>query len=148
MTNAQKRVLFQYRIFNMENTAMEWDEEKFLKTYKGTEKFVTDEGLEYYLRFLELLKNEELLLHIKFANDILGEPPLKTFILHEREYLKKGVFDKKMTPVQKRGIGACFGYLFKFIYGGYESEQRWFNDEKTGIKTASCFIKKERQDDI
>ena len=120
---------------------MEWNEEDFLKTYKGTEKFVTDEGREYYLLFLELLKNEELLSHIKFANDVLGEPPLKTFILYEREYLKQDVFDKKMSPVQKRGIGACFGYLYKFIYGGYDSEQSWFNDEKTGIKTASYFIK-------
>ena len=128
----------------MEITQMEWNEEDFLKTYKGTEKFVTDEGREYYLLFLGLLENEELLSHIKFANDILGEPPLKTLILYEREHLKKAVFDKKMTPVQKRGIGACFGYLYKFIYGGYDSEQSWFNDGKTGIKTASYFIKKEK----
>lgn len=120
---------------------MEWNEEDFLKTYKGTEKFVTEEGREYYLLFLELLKDEELLSHIRFANDVLGEPPLKTFILYERDCLKKPVFDTKMTPVQKRGLGACFGYLYKFIYGGYESEQSWFNDEKTGIKTASYFKK-------
>lgn len=123
---------------------MEWNEENFLKTYKGTEKFVTDEGREYYLLFLELLNDENLLAHIKFVNDVLGEPPLVTFILYERDFLKKDVFNKKMSPVQKRGIGACFGYLYKFIYGGYESEQSWFNDEKTGIKTASYFIKTRR----
>ena len=128
----------------MEITGMIWNEEDFLKTYKGTEKFVTDEGREYYLLFLDLLKDEELLSHIKFANDVLAVPPLKSFVLYEREYLKRNVFDKKMTPVQKRGIGACFGYLYKFIYGGYESEQSWFNDENTGIKTASYFIKKEK----
>lgn len=128
----------------MENTSMKWDEENFLKIYKGTEKFVTGEGREYYLFFLELLKDEDLLEHIKFANDVLGEPPLKTFIKHERDHLKKDVFDKKMTSTQKRGIGACFGYLYKFIYGGYEAESCWFNDEKTGIKTASKFIQ-ERQ---
>ncbi len=123
---------------------MGWNEENFLKTYKGTEKFVTDEGREYYLLFLDLLKNEELLAHIRFANDVLNEPPLKTFIVHERDYLKKTVFGKKMTPVQKRGLGACFGYLYKFIYCGYEAEQSWFNDEKTGIKTASYFKKMEK----
>ena len=123
---------------------MNWNEEDFLKTYRGTEKFVTDGGREYYFLFLELLKNEELLSHIKFANDVLAEPPLKTFILYERDYLKSAVFDQKMTPVQKRGIGACFGYLYRFIYGGYESEQSWFNDDKTGIKTASYFKKKEK----
>lgn len=120
---------------------MEWNEENFLKTYKGTESFVTTER-EYYLLFLDLLKDEELLNHIRFANDVLKEPPLKTFILHEREFLKKNVFDKSMSKIAKRGIGACFGYLYKFIYGGYESEQSWFNDEKTGIKTASYFIKR------
>ena len=102
----------------MENFVMEWNEENFLKTYKGTEKFVTDEGREYYLLFLELLNNENLLAHIKFANDVLGESPLVTFILYERDFLKKDIFNKKMTPVQKRGIGACFGYLYKFMYGG------------------------------
>lgn len=120
---------------------MDWDEEDFLKTYKGTETFVTTER-EYYLLFLDLLKNEDLLAHIRFANDVLEIPPLKTFVLHEREYLKKGVFNETMSNIAKRGIGACFGYLYKFIYGGYESEQSWFNDEKTGIKTASYFKKK------
>lgn len=121
---------------------MEWDEEIFLKTYKGTEKFVTDEGREYYLLFLGLLKNEELLSHIKFANDVLGEAPLVTFIKYERDFLQKDVFNKKMSPVQKRGIGACFGYLYKFIYGGYEAQSCWFNDNNTTIQTASKFVKK------
>lgn len=125
---------------NIEYTAINWNEENFLKTYKGTESFVMTER-EYYSLFLDLLKDEELLARIRFANDVLGVPPLKTFVLHEREYLKKNVFDKPMSQIAKRGMGACFGYLYKFIYGGYESEQSWFNDEKTGIKTASYFIK-------
>lgn len=125
----------------MEIIIMNWDEENFLKTYKGTESFVENES-EYYSLFLDLLKDEELLAHIRFVNDVLGVPPLKTFVLHERDYLKKKVFNEIMSNIAKRGIGACFGYLYKFIYGGYESEQSWFNDEKTGIKTASYFIKK------
>lgn len=120
---------------------MNWNEDAFLKTYKGTETFVTTER-EYYSLFLNLLHDEALLDHIRFANDVLGVPPLKSFILHERDFLKKDVFNKKMSAVAKRGLGACFGYLYKFIYGGYDSEQSWFNDEKTGIKTASYFIKK------
>ena len=99
---------------------------------------------KYYNLFLELLKDDELLDKIKFANDVLGVPPIKTFIVFEREYLKKDIFNEKMSPVAKRGLGACFGYLYKFIYKGYESEQTWFNDEKTGIKTASYFKKVER----
>lgn len=119
----------------------EFNEQDFLKTYRGTESFVTNEG-KYYKLFLELLQNDELLDKIKFANDVLGIPPIKTFIIYEREYLKMDVFNEKMSPIAKRGLGACFGYLYKFIYGGYESEPTWFNDDKTGIKTASYFIKK------
>lgn len=120
--------------------AVNWDKETFLRTYKGTETFVTVEG-RYYSLFLELLKDEELLSHIRFANDTLNVPPLKTFILYERDILGKDVFREKMSPAAKRGLGACFGYLYKVIYGGYESEPSWFNDEQTGIKTASYFKK-------
>ena len=122
---------------------IEFNEQYFLRTYRGTESFVTKES-KYYKLFLELLKDEELLEKIKFANDILCVPPIKTFIIYEREYLKKDIFNEKMSSIAKRGLGACFGYLYKFIYRGYESEQTWFNDEKTGIKTASYFIKMER----
>lgn len=122
---------------------MNWNEENFLKTYKGSETFVTTER-EYYALFLNLLKDEDLLARIRFANDVLCIPPLKTFVLYERDYLKNDVFNREMSAIAKRGLGACFGYLYKFIYGGYESEQSWFNDEKTTIKTASCFKKKEK----
>lgn len=119
---------------------IEFDEQDFLKTYRGTETFVKAES-KYYKAFLELLKDEKLLDRIKFCNDVLSVPPVKTFILYERDYLKRDIFNEKMSSVAKRGLGACFGYLYKFIYAGYTSEQSWFNDEKTGIKTASFFLK-------
>lgn len=125
---------------------VEFDELDFLKNYRGMEKFVTEER-EYYKLFLDLLQNDALLEMIKFANDVLCIPPIKTFIIYEREFLKKNVFNKEMSATAKRGLGACFGYLYKFIYKGYDSEQSWFNDcdehkQKTGIKTASYFIKR------
>ena len=119
---------------------MDWDEKTFLKTYKGTETFVNVER-GYYDLFLDLLHDEKLLSHIRFANDALHVPPLKTFILYERDFLNKDVFREKMSGIAKRGMGACFGYLYKFLYGGYESEPCWFNDALTGIKTASYFKK-------
>lgn len=121
---------------------IKFDEKEFLRKYRGSETFITEER-KYYELFLELLKDEELLEKIKFANDVLKAPPIKTFIIYEREYLKKDIFREKMSSNAKRGLGACFGYLYKFIYGGYEAEQTWFNDKETEIKTASCFIKKE-----
>lgn len=122
---------------------IKFDEQEFLKIYRGTETFVTNES-KYYKLFLNLLQNDKLLEKIKFSNDVMGIPPIKTFIIYEREYLRKDVFNEKMSSIAKRGLGACFGYLYKFIYKGYESEQTWFNDEKTGIKTASYFKKKEK----
>ena len=119
---------------------VEFNEQEFLRIYRGTESLVTTES-KYYKLFLELLHDDDLLKKIKFANDVLKIPPIKTFIIYEREYLNKDVFNEKMSHVAKRGLGACFGYLYKFIYKGYESEQTWFNDDKTGIKTASYFVK-------
>lgn len=118
-----------------------FDEQNFLKTYRGTETFITEEK-KYYDAFLKLLENEALLQHIKFSNDELHIPPIRTFIAYERNH-GSALFDEKMSSVAKRGLGACFGYLYRFMYDNekYESEQTWFNDEKTGIKTASFFKK-------
>ena len=44
---------------------IEFNEQDFLKTYRGTETFVTNES-KYYNLFLELLQDEELLEKIKF----------------------------------------------------------------------------------
>ena len=118
-----------------------FDAQDFLKRYRGTETFVTEEK-KYYNAFLKLLENEALLQNIKFSNDELHIPPIRTFITYERNH-GSVLFDERMSSVAKRGLGACFGYLYRFMYGGYESEQTWYNDEKTGIKTASYFIKKE-----
>ena len=119
---------------------MEWNEQDFLQKYRGMEKYLT-EGRKYYDLFKALLPKTELLEKIKFANDVLGVPSLKTFIYYEREYLGKDVFQEPMTKAEKQGLGASFGYLYRFIYGGYEPEQCWVNDGKTGIKTASYFKK-------
>ena len=119
-----------------------FNENEFLKTYRGSEKFIV-EGEKYYKLFLELLEDDDLLEKIKFANDVLGIPPLTTFIFYERDYLKKPVFNERITEsFLKQGLGACFGYLYCFIYKGYKPVQCWFNDKLTGIKTVSKFVKK------
>lgn len=54
---------------------MRWNEEEFLRVYKGSATFVTEEN-RYYRLFLDLLKDEVLLSHIRFANDTLSALPL------------------------------------------------------------------------
>ena len=119
---------------------MKFIEEDFLEKYHGVGTFLT-EGREYFDLFLDFIQNDELLEHIKFSNDVLGIPPVYTFIVYERDYLKKDVFNKPMSKAVKQGLGACFGYLYRFIYKSYVPEQCWVNDKLTGIKTASKFNK-------
>lgn len=105
---------------------------EFNKTYRGTETFCET---KYFRAFLELLNNTDLLGKIKFANDILHQPPVGTWVKVNKE-----LFSETMTKGEKQGLGACFGYLYRFIYSeGYEPRQAWVNDEITGIRTASYF---------
>ncbi len=140
MLDTAAKPWYHYGNFNMENAMITWDEDNFMKFYKGSEAFVRGEA-GYYALFLELIGDEELLAHIKFANDVLGIPPLRSFVLFERDACGREVFRAKLSAAAKRGLGSCFGYLYKVVYGGYTSEQCWFNDEETGIKTASRFLK-------
>ena len=117
-----------------------FNEKDFLEKYRGLATFMTD-GRPYYDGFLALLKQVDLLEKIKFANDVLGVPPLQAYIAYERDFCKKDSFRQPMSKTDKQGLGACFGYLYRFIYGGYIPEQCWVNDKETGIKTASCFKK-------
>jgi hypothetical protein len=116
---------------------IEFNEDDFFKKYRGTKQFVTDDA-EYYNCFLNLLKDDILLGKIKFANDILCVAPLKSFIIYERTN-GNPLFDRPLSDRIKKGLGACFGYLYKFIYKGYKAEPSWFNDELTRVKTASYF---------
>jgi len=110
---------------------MNFDLEKFKKTYRGTEVFCET---KYFKKFQELLKNKDLLDKIRFINDYLKIPPVKVFITYYRDF-----FNEEMKSAEKQGLGACFGYLYRFVYGGYEAEQTWVGDSITTIKTASYF---------
>ena len=119
---------------------MKFEEKLFLEKYRGMDSFLI-EGKEYFDYFKQLLENEELLEKIRFANDVLGTPPLYTFIVYVRDFLGEDKFNSELSKCIKQGLGACFGYLYRFIYTNYEPVQCWINDKKTGIKTASKFIK-------
>jgi hypothetical protein len=111
-----------------------FNQAEFNRIYKGTLPFCET---KYFDKFLELLEDEKALEHIKFANDILEIPPVKSMINLYRDF-----FSEEMTSQEKQGLGACFGYLYRFIYEGYVAEQVWVGDKEfTGIKTASVFRK-------
>jgi len=118
-----------------------FDINEFNNKYRGTNTFTGTSSTNnkmspYFSLFLESLDDETLLGKIKFANDYLRIPPIQSFIKFHHE-----IFNQVMLPKEKQALGACFGYLYKEIYGGYQSQTCWVNDQETGIKTASYFIK-------
>lgn len=123
--------------------------EKFNLKFKGTRAFTendiisTPEHPNYFQEFLDLLDNEEALGNIRFANDYLEIPPVKSFINFRRE-----LFQHEMDRNDKQCLGACFAYLFKDIYGYENSHSVWVGDvitdkdpKRTGIKTATVYTK-------
>ena len=105
----------------------------FLSKYKGKTSFTES---KYYKYFVKSLDDKELYEHIVFCNDILRLPPIYVFVKYYNE-----LFTEEMTANEKRGLGACFGYLFQFMYGYKEAKSVWVGEKTTGIKNASYFIK-------
>lgn len=110
-----------------------FDTEAFNNKYKGTRKF--SESSQYYTLFMRSLTDEKLYEHIVFCNDVLKLPPVYVFV----KYYNIG----GLTDAEKRGLGACFGYLFRFSgkYSYKNAVPVWVGDEKTGIKNASYFTR-------
>lgn len=114
-----------------------FDVQGFKEKYRGIDKFCETHYFEFFLKAYN--ENQKLFEHIKFANDVLEVPPIKTFILYYRDS-----FNEVMTSSEKQGLGACFGYLYRFIYeGNYKPTQTWVGDKITGIKSGSVFVKGE-----
>ena len=109
--------------------------EDFLTTYKGKRSFV-DES-EYFTLFLKSLqKDEKLFEYIRFCNDTLQLPPVYVFVRYHKD-----AFNREMTTNEKRGLGACFGYLFQNVYGYKSAVSTWVGEKTTKIKNASYFEK-------
>lgn len=111
--------------------------EDFILTYKGTTNFC---DTEYFKAFYGSLDDKELYAHIIFNNDILEIPPILTFVKY-RQSMGDELFNKPMSKTDKRCLGACFGYLFKFIMNYKEPVSVWVGEKKTEIKNASYFKK-------
>ncbi len=109
--------------------------EEFNKTYKGTKKFCQES--EYFDVFLKFYNGElnKYLDNIIFCNDVLQIPPIYTFVKIYKENFKKC-----LNAYEKKSLGACFGYMFKYILGYKKSISKWVGDEITNIKNASYFI--------
>lgn len=111
--------------------------EDFIFAYKGTTNFC---DTPYFKTFYDSLDDEELYAHIIFNNDVLCIPPILTFVKY-RQSMGDELFNKPMSKTDKRCLGACFGYLFKFILKYKNPVSVWVGEKKTEIKNASYFVK-------
>ncbi len=117
--------------------------EKFINKYKGTTNFL---DTEYFSAFYNSLDDEKLYSHVIFNNDVLQIPPILTFVKY-RQSIGDELFCKPMSKNDKRCLGACFGYLFKFVLG-YDPHPKsvWVGERTTDIKNASYFVKERKND--
>lgn len=106
----------------------------FLSKYKGKTSFVNES--KYYKYFVESLDDKKLYEHIFFCNDVLHLPPIYVFVKFYKDF-----FTEEMTANEKRGLGACFGFLFQVMLGYKDAKSVWVGEKTTGIKNASYFIK-------
>ena len=112
--------------------------ENFVFEYKGTRNFC---DTKYFKAFYDSLDNKELYSHIVFNNDVLQIPPILTFVKY-RQSIGDELFHKPMSKTDKRCLGACFGYLFKYVlkYNKHPVSV-WVGEKLTDIKNASYFVK-------
>lgn len=122
------------------NEQINFDVEDFSRVYRGKTQFLES---EYFKTFLQSLDDVELYSHLKFCNDVLQIPPIKAFVRYRRMVDgDNSLFCHKIEDdATKRNLGACFGYLFKNIFGYSQSKSVRTGDATTGIVTCSYFIK-------
>ncbi len=84
----------------------------------------------YWSACLSAVRDEVLLSHIIFCNDIMQIPPTHTFLRARPIHTPLSEFDK-------RAIGAFWGYVFKFVFG--YAHQKSVTARVNTVRTASYF---------
>ena len=103
----------------------------FARIYKAFGDFV-DSG-EIWDMCMSAIKDTVLMNNIIFCNDIHQIPPVNTF-LKAREANKM----RDLTELEKRSIGAFWGFVFKFVFG-YRNQKSVAARVNT-VKTATYFF--------
>jgi hypothetical protein len=99
----------------------------FSSIYKAFGGFMGD---AYWHRCIEAVRDETLLGHIIFCNDVLEVPPTHTF-------LRARPVKEDLPEFSKRAIGAFWGYVFKFVFG-YRN-QKSVTARVNTVRTATYF---------
>lgn len=103
---------------------------RFSKTYKAFGNFI-DSG-ELWDACIDVVSDGMLLGHIIFCNDIHQIPPVHTFLRVRRD------IRRDLTELEKRSIGAFWGFVFKFVFG-YRN-QKSVTARVNTVRTATYFF--------
>jgi hypothetical protein len=93
-------------------------ESDFGNTYSHFKEFQQgEEYRKYWNKCMEALSDRDLLVNIIFCNDVFEMPPVKTFLTYYRDsfILLTGNEKAVLDIFVKRGIGAFWGMVFKFV---------------------------------
>ncbi|MDR1613039.1 MAG: hypothetical protein LBT97_09690 [Planctomycetota bacterium] len=100
----------------------------FRSKYKAFVGFVDS---EYWNRCMFAVRDKSLLERIVFCNDVMEIPPAHTF-------LRAKPISADLQDFDKRGIGAFWGYVFKFVFG-YRN-QKSVTARVNTVRTATYFF--------
>jgi len=73
----------------------------------------------YWDKCLDSLADRDFLICVIFCNDVFAIPPVKTFLTYFRDDFIRLTGDERarLDTFVKRGIGAFWGMVFKFVFG-------------------------------
>lgn len=118
-------------------------EEQFSCYYRHFKEFQEASAYRpYWDKCMEAVRNQKLLSHIIFCNDLLHIPPVKIFLLYyEADFISiTEREDAALDSFVKKSIGAFWGMVFKFVlhYQAQESVSISLN-QRFFVRTATYF---------
>jgi hypothetical protein len=116
----------------------------FNATYKLFAKFTYDrQYAKYYEKCLEAVRDEVLLGHIIFCNDVHNIPPALSFVKYYEKEIKAIIGKGENSKIEnyiKKSIGAFWSFVFKRILG-YTAQEIICVNRCFGIKKATYYKK-------
>lgn len=103
---------------------------EFASTYKPFSNF-PNSGM-IWNECIGTIQDARLMNNIIFCNDVLQMPPVKVFLLANKN------INVDLTDEEKKSIGAFWGFVFKFVFG-YRN-QKSISVRVCNVKSATYFF--------
>ena len=103
--------------------------DEFASVYKPFSNFPNSGAL--WNHCTDTIRDARLMNNIVFCNDVLQIPPVKVFLMANKN------ISADLTNEEKKSIGALWGFVFKFVFG-YRN-QKSISVRVHTVKTATYF---------